>query len=285
MNLAASWYIAMVSKELNSKLQKIQLFGRSLVAWRDKIGKPVIMDDFSTYVTREEYGYIWVWYGSVNPLFDLPVFDVTENNKHNYIHNYFSFTAKTSVQKILEIVLNHHHLIRSHNSLVIDRIEHTYLDEKNVELSKLPITKEAWFGTITETQIKDYFGINEIAGFLGLKITKLTNRVDAWPSGFLSRIKINGKHKINIFASASPISENEIKWHVLIFMEKNNNLLLDPLYYLVVFWQKRSSGLVDKSVANLIDKYLTQSSVEIDKTVFKFRIFYETWVAQIKQNR
>ncbi|TBR57108.1 hypothetical protein B4U84_27185 [Westiellopsis prolifica IICB1] len=282
MNLAASWYIAMVSKELNSKLQKIQLFGHSLIAWRDKIGKPVIMDDFSTYVTKEEYGYIWVWYGSVNPLFNLPVFDVIENNKHNYIHNYFSFRAKTSVQKILEIVLNHHHIIRSHNSSVIDRIEHTCLDEKNVELSKLPITKEAWFGTITETQIKDYFFISEIAAFLGLKITKLTNRVDAWPSGFLSRIKINEKHKINIFASASPISENEIKWHVLIFMEKNNNLLLDPLYYLVVFWQKRSSELVDKSVANLIDKYLTQSSIEIDKTVFKFRNFYEIWIAKAK---
>ncbi|BAZ70692.1 aminopyrrolnitrin oxygenase PrnD (plasmid) [Fischerella sp. NIES-4106] len=285
MNLAASWYIAITSEELSSQSQRIQLFGRSLVAWRNKIGKPVIMDDVSTYVTKEEYGYIWVWYGSVNPLFNLPVFDVTENNKHNYIYNYFSFTAKTSVQKIIEIVLNHHHIIRLHNSSFIDQIEHTCLDEKNVELSKLPITKEAWFGTITETQIKGYFGISEIAGFLGLKITNLTNRVDAWPSGFLSRIKINGQHKINIFSSASPISENEIKWHVLIFVEKTNNFLLDPLYYLVVVWQKKASLLVDKSVRNLIDKYISQPSIEIDKTVFNFRKFYETWVAKVKQNR
>ncbi|MCP6760218.1 MAG: aromatic ring-hydroxylating dioxygenase subunit alpha [Fischerella sp. CENA71] len=275
----------MQSKELSNKSQEIQLFGRSLVAWRDKVGQPVIMEDSLTYVTREDYGYIWVWYGPINPLFDLPQFDIIKSKKYNYIHNYFSFTAKTSVQTIIEIVLNHHHIIRLHNSSIIGQIEHTCLNEKDVELSKLPIPKEAWFGTITETRMKSYFGISEITNFLGLKIINITNRIDAWPSGFLSRIKINGQQEINLFSGVTPISENEIKWHVLIFMKKTNNLLLDPLYYLIFFWQTKASQLVDKSISNLISKYLNQSFIDTDQTVLKFRQFYENWVAKVNETR
>lgn len=43
-NLAASWYIAMSSKDLKKKPLKIELFGQSLVAWRDEKGHPVIME-------------------------------------------------------------------------------------------------------------------------------------------------------------------------------------------------------------------------------------------------
>ena len=42
-NLAASWYVALPSRELTDKPMPIELFGRSLVAWRDLAGRPVLM--------------------------------------------------------------------------------------------------------------------------------------------------------------------------------------------------------------------------------------------------
>ncbi|YAF96102.1 MAG: Rieske 2Fe-2S domain-containing protein [Nodularia sp. CChRGM 3473] len=48
--LAASWYIAMHSKLLTKKPKAIELFGRTLVAWRDKTDKPVIMERYCSHM-------------------------------------------------------------------------------------------------------------------------------------------------------------------------------------------------------------------------------------------
>ena len=50
LNLAASWYVAMLSKELGKKPKAIQLFGRDLVAWRDGNGAPVIMERYCSHM-------------------------------------------------------------------------------------------------------------------------------------------------------------------------------------------------------------------------------------------
>ncbi len=50
LNLAASWYVAMLSKDVGKKPKEIQLFGRDLVAWRDGNGKPVIMERYCSHM-------------------------------------------------------------------------------------------------------------------------------------------------------------------------------------------------------------------------------------------
>lgn len=49
MNLAASWYVAMHSKDLTKKPNAFELFGRALVAWRDQKGQPVIMEPYCSH--------------------------------------------------------------------------------------------------------------------------------------------------------------------------------------------------------------------------------------------
>lgn len=50
MQLAASWYIAMQSKELGKKPKAIELFGQYLVAWRDQTGRPAIMARYCSHM-------------------------------------------------------------------------------------------------------------------------------------------------------------------------------------------------------------------------------------------
>jgi aminopyrrolnitrin oxygenase len=50
LNLAASWYVVMLSKELGKKPKAIQLFGRDLVAWRDGNSNPVIMERYCSHM-------------------------------------------------------------------------------------------------------------------------------------------------------------------------------------------------------------------------------------------
>lgn len=50
MKLPASWYIAMPSQDLGKKPIAIDLFGKSLVAWRNEAGQPVIMERYCSHL-------------------------------------------------------------------------------------------------------------------------------------------------------------------------------------------------------------------------------------------
>lgn len=49
INFPASWYVAMHSKDLGKKPMAIELFGQSLVAWRDQNNHPVIMEPYCSH--------------------------------------------------------------------------------------------------------------------------------------------------------------------------------------------------------------------------------------------
>ncbi|WP_394829175.1 Rieske 2Fe-2S domain-containing protein [Pendulispora albinea] len=48
--LSASWYVAMLSKDLKSTPVAVKLFGEELVAWRDARGVPVVMDRYCSHL-------------------------------------------------------------------------------------------------------------------------------------------------------------------------------------------------------------------------------------------
>ncbi|MCE4946549.1 Rieske 2Fe-2S domain-containing protein [Streptomyces albulus] len=50
LNLAASWYIALSSRELTSRPRAVELFDEPLVAWRDGAGRPVVMPRFCPHM-------------------------------------------------------------------------------------------------------------------------------------------------------------------------------------------------------------------------------------------
>nr|APZ79608.1 FisB2 [Fischerella sp. SAG 46.79]AQY10087.1 NifO1 [Fischerella sp. SAG 46.79] len=334
MNLAASWYVAMLSKELRKKPQAIELFGRSLVAWRDKAGKAVIMERFCShlgaslaigevvdgciqcpfhhwrydssgvcvhipkvakphtdqipqtarqkiYVTEERYGYIWIWYGTATPLFDLPNFDTAESNR--YMSYRFSFPVKTSVRRVIENAFDHHHFVTLHNLSVTESVELILINDQDVELSELPITKEAWIGCVFKAPIKSFLGVGAIAKFIGLNIETMLLRIDAWPSGFIGTFMSNkNQHKFKLFVNVTPVSENRTIWHVLITIKKTGNLWLDLISYIVFGWQNKAAALEDKLIYANISADTTGAFLKSDQPVLKFRHFYQSWVAKVQ---
>nr|AIH14783.1 aminopyrrolnitrin oxidase PrnD-like Rieske oxygenase [Westiella intricata UH HT-29-1] len=338
INLAASWYIAMESKELGKKPLAIELFGRALVAWRDKDRKAVIMERFcshvgaslaigevvdgciqcpfhhwrydssgvcvhipkvatphtdhipstarqKTYVTEERYGYIWVWYGTATPLFDLPKFDAAESNKHKYMPYRFSIMVQTNVRRIIENSCDHHHLVTIHDMQVNDSVKLTVLDEKDVELNKLPIAKEAWMGFIVEARIKTFLGVRGITKALGLNVETMSTRADLWPSGILATTKLDGQERLVVLDTVTPISENQTNWQVLIMVNKTGNLFLDLLSYIVFGWQGRANGFADKLLFDNMSADTGRAFIKCDQPVLKFRQFYQSWVNKAQSNK
>src|SRR6218665_1000962 len=48
--LAASWYVALRSEDLKQKPVELKMFGQPLVAWRDKAGRPVVMERYCSHM-------------------------------------------------------------------------------------------------------------------------------------------------------------------------------------------------------------------------------------------
>ena len=50
-----------------------------------------------TLVTTERYGYVWVWYGSPQPLHPLPEITAADVDNGDFMHLHFAFETTTAV--------------------------------------------------------------------------------------------------------------------------------------------------------------------------------------------
>lgn len=333
---AASWYVAIKSEELGKKPKAIQLFGQSLVAWRNQQGNPAIMERFCshmgaslaigkvienciqcpfhhwhfdsfgeciaipkvaepkvdkipstarqvTYITKERYGYIWVWYGSATPLFSLPEFNAAESEKHNYMPYRFSCNLKTSVQRMIENAFDHLHVVTTHGISVSKPIELTLLNSKDIEEDQLPFEREAWFGGIIDAHNQNSNSISSlIARVLKLNFETLTTRVDAWPSGLIGIISTNGKQRYKVLTTIVPVSNDEIVLQALVMINKTGNFLLDLIFYIIFGFVNKAIGIKDKPILDTINANAGGAFIETDIPVLKFREFYQGWVNKVE---
>ena len=196
MNLAASWYVAVPSRELGRKPMALMLFGKPLVAWRDARSRPVLMPrhcphlgasladgkvvdgklqcpfhgwrfgsdgacaeipgveripagaaGLAAYPTVERHGYVWVWYGSAEPLFPLPELSALAPDSGR--HRGFQLADRTgaSVRRILENTYDPDHLVQLHGLAVDGALRLRMLDDPAATADHgPPIPAEAWLG-------------------------------------------------------------------------------------------------------------------------------------------
>lgn len=321
MNLAAGWYIAMESKDLEKKPKAIELFGLPLVAWRDQTAHPAIMQRHcshmgaslaigkvvdgciqcpyhhwryngsgdcvsipevdripptahqATYVTIEKYGYIWVWYGSPTPLFPVPKFLPAEVKGHKYVAMRLAHPTKTTAQRVAENAFDHYHTVTLHKQKVSGQIKTTLLDHDSLEQqSELPIPKEAWFGTLAEFSVPEFFGVNA---------TALALRVDAWSSGHIATAFVDGEERLNALVCTTPIAPGHTIAQLLLMMKKTNNPLQNLIYYLFFSRQTKINTLQDIDIWDTEYPDAGKAFVIHDKLLLKFREFYQRWIDKV----
>jgi aminopyrrolnitrin oxygenase len=331
MNLAASWYVAMPSKELKKKPKAIELFCQPLVAWRNQQRHPVIMERFcahmgaslalgklkdsclqcpfhhwefdstgecvsipeidkipptarqKTYVTVERYGYIWVWYGTEEPLFPLPEFPPAESEQKNYMPCNVSFEVHTTVCSVIENAYDPIHVVALHNLQVSEPIQVSLLDSFNTDRqTELLINHEARFGVIMQGKIDSFWGpISPIVEALGLKIGTFKFQVESWPSGHVDWVYFNEQEAFMTLASITPITENKLLFNVIYAVKKRGNFIVDLIYYLLFgVYNASVSAKEDVLIFNTMKPDRGGVYVKTDRSVMKFREFYRHWVEQ-----
>src|SRR5205085_1059112 len=66
------------------------------------------------YPTIERYGYIWVWYGTAEPMFELPDFPALEAGSGDYVGFRFSDETTGTVRQLLENAVDYFHFLTLH---------------------------------------------------------------------------------------------------------------------------------------------------------------------------
>lgn len=241
----------------------------------------------ATYIAAERYGYIWVWYGSETPLFPLPEFPASENERHNYMPFHFANKTKATVPRVLENSFDYYHLVTLHNQKVSGPIQFTlHNDQYSPKLNEPPIQKEAWFGVSVELPVNTISSqggpLGRLIQLLGLNTETLTLRMDAWPSGHRVTGFLDNEESFKMLVCATPVNENNTIREFLLMVKKTGNFLLDIPNYLILSSQSKTTS--DEDLPLWYDMKLDMNGVHVkhDFVVLKFRDFYQDWVDKVE---
>ncbi|WP_235609308.1 Rieske 2Fe-2S domain-containing protein, partial [Frankia casuarinae] len=81
-----------------------------------------------SYPTIERFGYIWVWYGTRTPLFELPGFPALEEEQEHYLGFRYTDWTAGHPRQLLENAFDYFHFQTLH-SLPLDRAEFRVLSD------------------------------------------------------------------------------------------------------------------------------------------------------------
>ncbi len=227
-----------------------------------------------TYVTKEKYGFIWVWYGTETPLFPLPEFPPAESQKQHYMHLYFPFKVETTARRVLENVYDAVHLTQLHGLKTNEPIQVTLLAEQDLnQRTQRSIEKEVGFGVIMNVSTPKWLGS-------GSEYCRL--QFESWPSGHITKTFLNGQEKLTAMATVTPISENRVILHTLHEVRKTGNFLLDLICYLGFGVYGVIKVFDDVPIWNTLKLDGGGAYVSTDRELLKFREFYQSWVDRVE---
>ena len=333
LHLAASWYIALPSADLRSGPKRVELFGRTLVAWRDQRGKPVLAPQacphmgasladgrvvdgclrcpfhhwrfdgtgacveipdseripsaalLRTYPVAEQHGYIWAWYGSAQPMFDLPVMpalDPGRSGRRRFRQFRLADMTGATVRRILENTYDPDHLVALHGLRVAGPTGLRMLDGPQDTADHGPaIPAEAWLGA--ELTWPNYVGtLGTVTKLLGTNADHFVLRVDGWPSGQRITYFADGVPQYRLLLATTPIAPNRTVQHITVAVEAEGRPFRDLRRYLANRLEVTFASNQDLPIFNTIEPGDRHGIyLESDRGVLRFRKYYESWVDRV----
>ncbi|MFI6132881.1 Rieske 2Fe-2S domain-containing protein [Micromonospora sp. NPDC051141] len=251
-DLAASWYVALPSRDLTRRPVPLTLFGRALVAWRADAGRAAVLPracphmgaslahgraidgllecpfhgwrfDGSgacvqitgsdripaaahrqPYPTVERHGYVWVWYGSAEPMFALPELPALDTAPP-YRRLRRADRTTTSVRRVLERAYDPGHLAGLPGVRVEGPLRSRVLAPADLAgRHGPPVPADACFG---------------VELLWSGRTHRVTVRVDGWPAGQRISVFVDGTAQYRLLLAATPVAPDHTIRHTTMIIE------------------------------------------------------------------
>jgi len=239
-----------------------------------------------TLVTVERYGYVWVWYGSPEPLHPLPEIAAADVDNGDFMHLPFAFETTTAVLRIVENFYDAQHASPVHE-LPISAFELKLFDDwrRWPEVESLA-QAGAWFGAGIDFTVDRYFGASGmLARVLGLNMSQMNLHFDGYPGGCVMTVSLDGDFKYKLLQCVTPVSDGKNVMHMLISIKKVGGVLRRATDYVLFGLQTRQAAKFDVKIWNGMKPDGGGAYSKYDKLVLKYRAFYRGWVDRVASER
>jgi aminopyrrolnitrin oxygenase len=240
------------------------------------------------YRLVERWGYIWVWYGTPEPLFELPHLPVFEDTTNYMSFIRWRFIAPASVLRAALNNFDADHFATVHK-LKAHTVEHRLLDWAEQEHDLMAIEKSAWFGAISQASIERYIGLTgRLLDVLGLAFDKLEVRCEGWPTAHFITQRLN-EFDIYVLNAYTPVRPGWIVQHNLVGMKRHSGKAgagsewKRLIYYVLFALQTRSGARQDLPIwAKLGPRGKVRT--RRDRGSEAFLKFYREWSAKAEKH-
>jgi len=241
----------------------------------------------AAYPTVERYGYVWVWYGSSEPMFPLPELSALDSADKRFRRFRFADTTAATVRRIMESTYDPGRLVERHGLDVAEPPSLRMLDPQDFPPEDgSPIPAEAWLGA--QLEWPRYAGwpatITKLLGtkLLGANAGRVVLRVDGWPAGQRITCYAGGVPQYRLLLAVTPTDANRTVAHVAVAVERTGRFWRDLLHFLV---NRVEVNVASDQVLPIFNTIRPGDHdgicVDGDHGVLTFREYYQSWVDRV----
>lgn len=229
--------------------------------------------------TEERHGYVWVWYGSPQPLYSLPRMPLKEKGEPTFRLFRIADTTRTTVRRILENAYDPDHLVALHGLTVRGDATATELDESESAgvFGAAEIPGSRYCVRLSWPAYTGWLG--KVSTPLGLNARRFDLLVEGWPTCQYFVYLADGVVQYRLLLATTPIAQDRTVQHLAVAIHQSGRRFGDALRYLLHRGEVTVAARQDLPIFNTIrpgDHHGIY--VPTDRALRVFRKFYQRWV-------
>ncbi|HJP77712.1 MAG TPA: Rieske 2Fe-2S domain-containing protein [Pseudonocardiaceae bacterium] len=232
---------------------------------------------------REKYGLVWIWSGTDEPLFPLPVIPELERSSGEppYVHSFRHDIGGTPVSRVHENAVDTIHLAELHK-LSLRSIDIEVLDKPrwDVDDPRRPAHADvgAWYGSVLEFELNHGDHVERIARLLGVPLGRIRIVIDKWPSGTIARMHSDDVHRNTVVITASPYGRDSGSLYGISITPKHGRTVRDLLSHALISTKNHRVPLQDIPLWRTLGSSYDGVLVRSDAPIMAYRRWYASWV-------
>jgi len=246
--------------------------------------------------TMERHGLLWAWWGSADPLFDLPELPQLEDARRGKVTLLKEYRFKTSPSMILANAFDGRHFIETHcapsasfsgktlssGSLATNRSSDAWcgciLKFKPSSSTLIALLKEA---IVDRSVSVSRTVLGTVAGWAQARargVGEFSIQVEGWPSGNCSFVTLGAGDTVAVLVAATPIdSQSSATWSVAVKTHRGGALRqsLNRVALSALLWQL---SRVDAPILSAIDLNMNRIFLREDAPMIEYFRLYDRYI-------